>query len=1359
MAAIETLVAETDWSSVAIGPPESWPLRLQVAFNILRSSRFPMILFWGRDLIQLYNDAYVPILGPRHPSAFGQRACDCWPDIWDSVGPMLTGVLETGQATWSENLLLPLVRDGVPGEHYFTFSYSPITDGKRIGGVFCAVTETTASILREREARERVEALAELDRTKSDFFNNISHEFRTPLTLMLGPLETLANGADAGQRPLVEIAQRNALRLLKLVNALLQFSRLEAGHREASFVETDLAAMTTDLAAGFRSAIERAGLHLIVSSDLTEPVFVDRAMWEKIVLNLLSNALKFTLEGTIRVDVTVVDGNARLSVSDTGVGVPADELPSMFERFRRLRSMPSRSYEGSGIGLALTRELVRLHGGSIEAESEVGRGTTIRVTIPLGSAHLDPAQIVTDVEALHVSSVDQYLADVDATIGGPGPAPPAPEPRGTTERARILLADDNGDLRDYVSRVLAPQHDVVAVKNGAEALRAARSSPFDLIISDAMMPELDGVALLEAIRSDDTLAAVPFIFLSAKAGEESAVDALRRGANDYLVKPFTADQLIARVNAQVATARRQEAFLSRALAAGAWFERQGDSRTNDIAFRDFANQLPIPIWQQDIFGSLTFTNAAWHELLHMPYDPSSHTGDAWRTIIHPDDFDAALAAITAAVESRSAYEINYRLKPRDGGDDAYRWYVARAVPQIDANGVFKGWIGAIMDVHEAQLREDAERRMRLEASKALADFQSLADNVSQIVYTQHPDGTIEWVNRRWHEFTRLPPEKANTREGLQQVMPPDDYAVLMAARAGSVVSSEPYEVEVRIKPVGQPDSAYRWHLIRAVPVRGADGRIIRWAGTGTDVHDRRVAAAERERDLQALSEALPAIVWTATPDGAGEYFNARLTDYAGITSAEAAGEGWLSLIHPDDLARTAAAWDAARETGTTYEVSYRLRGRDGEYRWFSIRGVPLRDADGAIVRWIGTCIDVDEEKRSYDRDRRASEAFQEAALPQALPTEPGVTFSAVYQAGSSEALVGGDWYDAFRLLDGRIVFSVGDVMGSGLDAAVMMSAVRQSIRGAAQIYPDPCAVLDAADRALRSGNPEAIVTAFVGVFDPVGHSISYASAGHPPPFLREESGAIVKLGEPGLPLGLRIDKHEQTSQTMRLPARPSMLVLYTDGFTEATRDVEEGERHLCRLMASESVLSAAHPAREIIAAVTDRIHDDVAILVLRFDAVRYPSARGGAGRPTGSYWRFDACDDAMARSVRAAIVAELRQHDVDDADAATAELLFSELLGNVVRHSGGEVEIALDLTQVPVLHVLDRGPGFTFTTRLPANLLNETGRGLFIVSSLAREFSVVPRQDGGSHARVVLPFDVATRARPITGARQLITSS
>jgi PAS domain S-box-containing protein len=1207
-APVETVISDTDWSRIGLGPPETWPQSLQVAFNICRTSRFPIILFWGRELIQLYNDAYRPILGARHPAAFGQRARDCWPEIWDAVGPMLNGVLDTGNATWSENLLLPLERYGAPEECYFTFSYSPIDDGERVGGVFCAVFETTASVLAERHARERAEALAELDRAKSEFFNNVSHEFRTPLTLMLGPLESLAQTVGVEQRSLVEVAQRNTLRLLKLVNTLLQFSRLESGRHDASFVETDLARMTTDLAAGFRSAIERAGLALVVSADLTQPVFVDRTMWEKIVLNLLSNALKFTLQGTIRVDLTASDGAAHLAVSDTGVGIPREELADIFERFHQLRSAPSRSHEGSGIGLALTRELVQLHGGTITAESELGQGTTFHVTIPLGCAHLDPAQIVSDVRDEHVSSLEQYVADVDATIDGAGNGlPPAPRSVLSGKRGRILFADDNRDLREYAAHVLTPFHDVVTAKNGREALAAARSGSFDLIVSDAMMPEMDGLALLEAVRRDDALAGLPFIFLSARAGEESTVDGLRRGADDYLVKPFKAEELVARVNAQLGTVRRHETFFAERTLRR-WFEQQGDSTTNEVAFRAFADQLPIPIWQQDIFGSVSFTNRAWHDTLRLPYDPSSHTGEAWKRVVHPDDFQPMLQTMTAAIVSRDGFEVSYRLKPSDGDERSYRWYAARAVPQFDGGGEFRGWIGSVVDIHESHLREDAERRLRLEASRALADFQALADSVSHIVYTRRPDGALEWANRRFYELTQLPPEVALAPEGWRQVMPPEDFAFTTEVRERAFAAGEPYEVEARFKSLGQPDSAYRWHLVRVVPMRDRDGAIVRWAGTGTDIHDRRAAEAERERDLRALSEALPTIVWTAAPDGAGEYFNGRLAEYSGLSPAEAAGDGWLSLVHPDDVQRAKDTWLGSLSGGTPYEVSYRLRRSDGEYRWFTARGLPLYDSAGAIVRWIGTCTDVDDAKRSYDRERRVSEAFQEAALPRSLPSIPGLSFSAIYQAGSAEALVGGDWYDAFQLRDGRIVLSVGDVMGSGLDAAVVMNAVRQSIRGAAQIDSDPRAVFSAAERALRSEHPEAAVTAFVGMVDPVAHTITYASAGHPPPFLRDESGAIVALSGSGPPLGVRRVIQERRAQTLRLPPGSSMLVLYTDGFTEATRNIAEGEERLRQAMGSEAVLASPDPARALVAGSLERIHDDVAILVVRFQDAD-PAAR------------------------------------------------------------------------------------------------------------------------------------------------------
>jgi signal transduction histidine kinase len=224
------------------------------------------------------------------------------------------------------------------------------------------------------EERKHLEALAELDRAKTAFFSNVSHELRTPLTLMLGPVENLLAEDQLSLPPDVkdqlEVASRNGARLLRLVNTLLDFSRIEAGRIRANFEPTDLSAITIELASVFRSATEKAGLHLELNCPpLPEPVYIDREMWEKVVLNLLSNAFKFTFAGTITVALSQVGSVVELRVSDTGVGIPAEHLPHLFERFHRVENSRSRTHEGSGIGLALVQELVKLHGGSVRAES------------------------------------------------------------------------------------------------------------------------------------------------------------------------------------------------------------------------------------------------------------------------------------------------------------------------------------------------------------------------------------------------------------------------------------------------------------------------------------------------------------------------------------------------------------------------------------------------------------------------------------------------------------------------------------------------------------------------------------------------------------------------------------------------------------------------------------------------------------------------------------------------------------------------------------------------------------------------------------------------------------------------------
>ena len=437
------------------------------------------------------------------------------------------------------------------------------------GQIAAAIADAQAF---ERE-RARAESLAELDRAKTAFFSNVSHEFRTPLTLMLGPMEDALADATTPKptRERLELAQRNALRLLRLVNSLLDFSRIEAGRVQASFEPTDLASVTRDLTSTFRSAVERAGLGFEVRMQaLPDPVYVDRDMWEKIVLNLLSNAFKFTLQGSIAVGLRVVDGDdaaaahVLLEVEDTGVGVPAEEIPRLFDRFHRIEGTRGRNFEGSGIGLALVQELVKQHGGSIEARSAVGAGSTFTVRIPLGRGHL-PAERMRTAGAAPApgSSANAYVQEAERWLPqGPGrgelplvrpedPAAARDRRFATTYGARIVLADDNADMLEYVLGLIAPYYNVEAVADGEAALAAVRRERPGLVISDVMMPKMDGFELLQAIRSDAELSAVPVILLSARAGEESRIEGLGAGADDYLTKPFSARELLARVGAML----------------------------------------------------------------------------------------------------------------------------------------------------------------------------------------------------------------------------------------------------------------------------------------------------------------------------------------------------------------------------------------------------------------------------------------------------------------------------------------------------------------------------------------------------------------------------------------------------------------------------------------------------------------------------------------------------------------------------------------------------------------------------------------------------------------------------------------
>lgn len=546
---VNQLMPTVDWSRTTAGPQSAWPESLRTALSICLDSRFPIVIFWGRDHIQFYNDAYAAILREKHP-ALGHRARDCWAEIWPTIAPLLDSVMNDGIATYSEDLYLPVITGGMPEERYFTFSYSPIRDGNTIGGVFCAVTETTARILSEREAERRAEALRQLDQAKTSFFSNISHEFRTPLTLMLGPLEeVLARPSVAGDdRRNVVIAHRNCLRLLKLVNSLLDFTRAEAGRLEGFFEPCDLAQLTADVASNFRSACEQAGLVLVVDCrPLSKPVFVDPTMWETIVLNLVSNAFKYTLQGAITVVAGEDDKHAVLAISDTGSGIAEKDLPHVFERFFRSDAALGRTHEGSGIGLSLVRGLVMLHGGSIDVASSLGEGTTVTVRVPFGKRHLPsgrvgtarrPAAPSTQNEAFVQEALrwlPEEVSEASATADG------------KDMRPRVLLVEDNGDMRDYIRRLISPSYVVETATDGEEALRSIERNPPDLVLSDVMIPKLDGLELVRRLRKMPAFVGLPVVLVSARAGEESRTEGLDAGADAYVVKPFAARDLVSRI--------------------------------------------------------------------------------------------------------------------------------------------------------------------------------------------------------------------------------------------------------------------------------------------------------------------------------------------------------------------------------------------------------------------------------------------------------------------------------------------------------------------------------------------------------------------------------------------------------------------------------------------------------------------------------------------------------------------------------------------------------------------------------------------------------------------------------------------
>ncbi|MDN5857844.1 MAG: SpoIIE family protein phosphatase [Pseudonocardia sp.] len=639
----------------------------------------------------------------------------------------------------------------------------------------------------EAQAR-RADELAALDRAKTAFFANTSHEFRTPLTLMLGPLDELcgaqAIAADPNLLREVELIRRNGQRLGKLVDNLLEFARIEAGRVEARFEPVDLAAVTAGLAGMFDSATERAGLDLVLTCPpLPGPVWVDPTMWEKVVLNLLSNAVKFTFAGTISVtlgpDPAGFAHGIVLTVADTGVGVPESEIGGLFARFHQVRGAHGRSAEGSGIGLALVKELVELHAGRVDATSTEGAGTTFRVWLPTGSAHL-PTDHVVDPDrqpaaAQRAEQATPYVTEVLRWLPDPQAGAADPTPRET----HVLVVDDNADMRSYVTRLLAEDHRVTAVGDGTAALAAARADVPDLVVSDIMMPGLEGMALLAALRGDPATSAVPVLLLSARAGQEAALGGLAGGADDYLVKPFSAVELRVRVAARIELTRLR--------------------RTTERWFTRLADALPVMIWIDGPGTERVLANAAWTRFVGAQHRAGEGLGwpaeldreASWQHRIHPDDRDRYDAARTAAQAHRAPFEVEYRLRRDDG---RYRWVLDRGAPFTLVDGS-PGFAGSCVDIDDRQ--RDQERQRLLAAVGSALDLATTLDRRRRLLVTTLVDeGMVDTARliafeRPGDVTSGHPVAAAATSADMEHLLElmdpwwfPDDPAIPEQGRAG-----------------------------------------------------------------------------------------------------------------------------------------------------------------------------------------------------------------------------------------------------------------------------------------------------------------------------------------------------------------------------------------------------------------------------------------------------------------------------------------------------------------------------------------------------------------------------------------------
>jgi PAS domain S-box-containing protein len=1006
------LIRSYDWTKTSLGSVSTWPQSLRTCVRIMLTSRQPIWIGWGKDLVKLYNDPYIAIVGGKHPWALGTPVSEVWSEIRKDIDPLLKRVTENNEGTYVESQLLIMERNGYPEETYYTFSYTPIPgDDGKTAGVFCANSDDTERIISERqlktltllgknlsdcnsemeiieratntlhenpydfpyvmfakisntkaslaystdqnvsetilqlfsdltgkneycktindsintrkiltvdsnpneitqlpkgaweisatkliilpicqqgmeepfgvliigknpyrlldeqyesffalvadqisnsfsdihrleEERKRAEALAEIDRAKTLFFSNISHEFRTPLTLLLGPIEDALNDADTLplNKERMNVAYRNALRMQKLVNTLLEFSRIEAGRMEGKFTETDISKFTKDLASLFRSAIEKAGMQLkFSSSDIKSKVYVDIEMWERIILNLISNAFKYSKEGTISIDIKEVKKKVVVSVKDTGTGIPFEQLDNIFNRFHRVENSGGRSQEGTGIGLALVKELVKLHSGTIDVKSELGKGSEFIVTIPSGNEHLSAEKISEDHKNSSPLHAKGYLEEALKWIPDTGSEKThidKNEEEFNSNLNTVLLADDNTDMRDYVKRLLSGQFNVITAVDGEDAFRKILKYKPDLLLSDIMMPGLDGFGLLKRVRNHIELKNIPVIFLSARAGDEAKVEGLDAGADDYLVKPFSAKELLVRVSNHIRINQVR--------------------RETEQQFYHLFVESPAII---NVFKGPEHVFELFHPKNKEIFGDVDFTGKTMREAIPEIESQGILELLDEVYTTGKLIRQKERLVVFNdkNGNPTERYIDFIYQPWFDNKKKIQGVLNFAIEVTEA-----VKNRKTIEESENR--FRTLAETLPQLIWVTDAEGNQIYVSSKWKNYTGFDHESNVWTE----IIHPEDTQRITDAWTNSLIKKNNYKIEVRLR---KSDGTYRWFYGQGEPILDEKSAITKWIGTFTDIHNQKEEGVrlenlvkERTIELQRSNEDLQQFAHVASHD-------------------------------------------------------------------------------------------------------------------------------------------------------------------------------------------------------------------------------------------------------------------------------------------------------------------------------------------------------------------------------------------------------------------------------------------------------------------------------------------------------------